>query len=176
MDEDGYRNGAGQVQSKTWSKPPYGWIKINIDAACQQHSEFVGVGCVIRDDQGQFLRARSSIVRRRGHAREADAISLREALSWVKDWRTTKCIFDSDVKLLVDALHGQRGKSIFDTIVEDCQELVKHFQEVLFVFVNRSANMVAHLLAQEAYSSSGPQEWLYIAHDFIACNLIMEEV
>lgn len=57
--------------------------------------------------------------------------------SWTKDWRTCKCIFEYHAKLLVDAIHGDKGKSYFDTIVEDCHELLKHFEEVLVAFVYR---------------------------------------
>lgn len=43
------------IGDRVWSKPPPGWLKITVDAACKQGSSFVGVGCVIRDDQGRFL-------------------------------------------------------------------------------------------------------------------------
>lgn len=96
------------------------------------------------------MRVRVNISRGMGQPREAEAISLKEALSWTKEWRTHKCIFETDYKLLIDASKGNIGKSMFDTIVEDCQELLKHFEEVLIVFVNRFANMIAHLLTRTA--------------------------
>lgn len=70
------------------------------------------------------------MIRSKGQIREAEAVSLKEALSWIKPWGTSKCIFESDAKILLDAFQGRRGKSIFDTILEDFQELMKHFQEV----------------------------------------------
>ena len=76
----------------------------------------------------------------------------------------------------MEAIQDSQGRSIFDTLVEDCRELLKHFEEVLVVFVNRSANSVAHKLAQAAYSMSGPHEWLYTAPDFIMCNLALEAI
>ena len=84
-------------------------------------------------------------------------------------------MFESDAKLLVDAVQGRRGLSYFDTIAEDCNELLKHFDEVLLVFIHRSANQVAHLLARAACSMSGLQEWNVSAPDFITCNLMLEE-
>lgn len=85
-------------------------------------------------------------------------------------------MFESYAKLLVDAFQGRKGKSIFDMRVEDCKELFKHFDEVLFVFVHQSANQVAHALAQTAYSMSGPKEWCYAAPDFIRCNIALEGI
>ncbi|XP_074373281.1 uncharacterized protein LOC141713413 [Apium graveolens] len=112
----------------------------------------------MRDSRNQFMGARSNLVRGRTIAREAEALSLKEALSWTKERAVTKCIFESDAKLLVDAIHGFKGRSMFDTIVENCSEILKHFEEVLVVFAHRSANTVAHLLAQVAYSMTGLRE------------------
>lgn len=63
----------------------------------------------------------------------------------------------------------------FDTIVEACSESLKNFEEVSIVFVSRSANSVAHRLAQAAYSMSGPREWIGAAPDFISCNLDLDK-
>lgn len=116
-----------QRTRKSWSKPPADWVKINIDAACRPGEEFVGLGCVMRDSRGRFIRARSNKVRGMNQAREAKVLSLKEALTWTKTWRNTKCIFEMDAKLLIEVIYGPKGNSMFHTIVEDCVELLKHF-------------------------------------------------
>lgn len=136
-------------------------MKINIDASCRQGENFIGVGCVARDDRGRFIRARSNVIHRRLQPREAEALSLKEALSWTKTWRDSKCIFETDAKLLVEAVKGTRGRSYYDTIVEDCRDVIKHF-EVLLIFAHGSANHVAHILAWETYS-----KWVSKAPDFM---------
>ncbi|XP_074359978.1 uncharacterized protein LOC141700103 [Apium graveolens] len=166
----------GQGQLKTWSKPPEGWIKINVDATYRQGGEQIGVGCVVRDDRGQFLRARTNILHGTRQVRETEAWSLREALEWVRPWRGTKCIFESDAKLLVDTFNNDRGNSNFDTIVEECSHIIRHFENVSISFVSRSANMVSHLLAQASCSMTGPMEWYHTAPEFISCNIILEEI
>lgn len=162
------------TRSRNWNKPLPGWIKINIDAACPPGSNYVAVACVVRDGCGSFLRARSNIITGVRTPREAEAMSMREALSWFKNWRTTQCVFESDSKLLIDAILAPGGRSLFDTIVDDCNELSKHYDEVLFEFVPRSANNVAHELARVACSSAGLREWYDIAPEFILCNLEMD--
>lgn len=67
-------------------------------------------------------------------------LSLKKALSWVKEWRT-RCVSESDANLLIDAFHGSRGSSFFDTIVEECIELSKHFEKVLFIFSHQSVRI-----------------------------------
>lgn len=163
-----------QMSSRQWRKPQEGWVKVNIDAACRDHSGVIGMGCIVRDDRGEFVRARSATARGGMPPREAEAWSFRAALLWMKSWRTQKCIFELDAKTVVDAVHGTRGNSIFHTIIEECEDILKHFQEVLVVFENRSANRVAHVLAQAAYSMSGPMEWVDTAPDFLLCNLISD--
>ena len=64
---------------------------------------------------------------------------------------------------------------MFHTIVEDCRDLAKNFDDVLVKFVPRSANSVAHEVARAAYSNSGLREWYDTAPDFIMCNLLMDE-
>lgn len=149
-------------------------MKINIDAACKTQTGEVCISCVVRDHHGEFLRARSNSFYGSTHAREAEALSLKEALIWVHNWRNYKCIFEMDFKLVVDAIYGGRGNSHFHTIIEDCVDFLKHFHEVLVVNEYRSVNVVAHMLARAAFSMSGLREWYYNAPENIRCNLISD--
>lgn len=56
---------------RLWIKPPAGWIKINVDTACNQRAGTVGLGCVIRDEYGSFHRPRSKGIVHRMSPREA---------------------------------------------------------------------------------------------------------
>lgn len=62
-----------QGSSRTWSKPPPGWVKINVDAACVPGAGYVRLGCVIRDEFRAFVKARSNVLRVNMQAREAEA-------------------------------------------------------------------------------------------------------
>lgn len=160
---------------RRWCKPPAGWLKVNIDAAWVSQANTTSMGCVIRDEAGEFVRARCSEMQPCVEPKMAEALSLKEALAWIKDWRSAQVIFETDSKLLVDALTGSRGKSFFDTIVNDCVELLKHCTDVLVVFAYRSANSVAHALAKAAHSMSGSQEWINIAPEIIECIIADEK-
>ncbi|KAL8094866.1 hypothetical protein AgCh_036398 [Apium graveolens] len=153
--------------SKVWQKPQVGWVKINMDAALFTSSNSIGVGGVIRDADGGFVSAMCKPVAGIWMPREAEAISLKEVLSWTKQQRYTRCVFETDSKILADAYNGRRGNSYFHTIVNDCLELSKHFENVLVQFVHRSANGVAHLLARASHSESGLREWSCVAPDFL---------
>lgn len=46
-----------QNNSKFWSKQSPGWIKINVDAACVPGAGYIGIGCVVRNESGAFVKA-----------------------------------------------------------------------------------------------------------------------
>ncbi|XP_074342828.1 uncharacterized protein LOC141680525 [Apium graveolens] len=135
------------AESIGWTKPPGGWIKINVDAALFRACTILSYGWRLA-------------------AREAEALSLREALSRLKGLNYDYCIFESDSKLLVEACKGGDGVSYFHTIVSDCIDLFKHFNHVIVQDMRRSANAVAHLLA--THSMSGLMEWVDNPTDFIS--------
>ena len=39
----------------TWTKPPMGLFRLNVDAAVKTGFEFVGIGAVIRDAAGSVI-------------------------------------------------------------------------------------------------------------------------
>lgn len=69
-----------------WSKPPTGWVKINVDAVYKERLGFIGVRCMVRDSRGSFLRARTNVIEGSMQPRMADALSLLEALNWMRTW------------------------------------------------------------------------------------------
>ncbi|XP_074347005.1 uncharacterized protein LOC141685825 [Apium graveolens] len=66
-------------------RPPEGWVKVNVDAACRDQLGFIGMGCVARDHMGRFMRARCATMRGGMPPREAEAWSLRAALLWMDE-------------------------------------------------------------------------------------------
>lgn len=168
---------AGSVNVRRWVSPPQGWVKINVDAAIfTEPGGSIGIGSVIRDENGGFVCARNQKIELLVHPREAEAIGLKEALSWTKELGFKQCIFETDAKLVADAINKVKGCAYFHTIILDCVELLKHFDNVLVQFVHRSANVVAHTLARATYSMSGIREWRDVAPDFIYDVMILDSI
>lgn len=94
-------------------------------------------------------------------------MSLKEALSWVKQMGYTRCIFETDAKILVDACKEVKGKAYFHTIVSDYIKLFKHFENVLVEFVCRYADEVAHKLTRATHSMLDIHERYRTVPDFI---------
>lgn len=159
---------------RKWDPPPPGWVKINVDAATFMETKSVGIGSIIRDEQGAFVRVRNQKIDCQLHPREAEAVGLKEALSWTENLGFKNCIFETDAKLVVDAIKENTGCAYFHTIIEDCVDLLKHFDNVLVQFVHRSANVVARTLARATHSMSGIQEWSIVALNFISDVIVLD--
>lgn len=117
--KDGNRRIRDEVGDRIWTPPAEGWVKINIDAAVFLNGT-IGVGAVIRDDHGRFVGARGLKIAGAWKPREAEAIGLREALSWIIACGYMHCVFETNSYLLVDACNGNPGRALFRTIVIDC--------------------------------------------------------
>ncbi|XP_073130840.1 uncharacterized protein [Henckelia pumila] len=85
----------------------------------------------------------------------AEALGIREALSWLKELDYYHFQIESDAKIVIDALNSSvSDHSSLGLLIEDCKLLVEEFQSCLFYFVRRSANQVAHALARAVGSLS----------------------
>ncbi|XP_019189231.1 PREDICTED: uncharacterized protein LOC109183618 [Ipomoea nil] len=77
--------GHSPTRDEFWVLPTIGRLKLNTDASLNHANNVMGLGLVLRDHEGTFLAAKN--VRMDGVyiVNEAEAINLREALSWLKD-------------------------------------------------------------------------------------------
>lgn len=63
----------------------------------------------------------------------------------MKDLNFKKCEFETDAKELADACNGERGETYFCTIILDCIDYFKHFDDVLVKLMYRSVNDMTHV-------------------------------
>lgn len=68
------------------------------------------VGMVLRDHCGMFLEGRTVSLTQAADVLEAEALGIREALSWVKNMEGRKVMVESDSLLAVSAIN-RRGWS-----------------------------------------------------------------
>lgn len=82
-----------ETTARTWGKPSEGWVKVNLDAALFEDIYCIVLGNVVRHAAGKFLMDKSSKHEGLVPPREAEALGLKEALSWLKGRNCSKCIF-----------------------------------------------------------------------------------
>ncbi|KAJ9152642.1 hypothetical protein P3X46_026188 [Hevea brasiliensis] len=134
-----------------WVRPPPGSLKCNVDASLLSRLQRLGTGWVVRDDAGR-------------------------ALGWLKECYCGNVVFELDSLLLVQEIRTrQSNASYFGSLVENCLAPLDSFPDTPVVFIKRSVNSVAHLLATMAGSASGLKEWGPIpplVHDAFICDLL----
>ncbi|XP_062086518.1 uncharacterized protein LOC133792627 [Humulus lupulus] len=132
-----------------WRRPAAGVIKINVDAALFSESSTYSFACVARNDQGHTLEAitccRNGVV----SPELAEAMGMREALSWIKKKSWDKVTIETDCLTVVQALRCSISMdSYFGSLITECKGLWSDVKNIKILFVKRSANSVAHALAR----------------------------
>lgn len=98
-----------------WSLPSSNSVKVNSDAAIFRETSCYSYACIVRDDKGSLIEARSKCSRGRTSADLAEAIGIREALSWVKNEGISNIVVESDCLQIVQAIQSSFMCFIFRT-------------------------------------------------------------
>ncbi|XP_062089022.1 uncharacterized protein LOC133795584 [Humulus lupulus] len=134
-----------------WQPPRPGTIKINTDAALFVGPDRFSFAVVACNHEGSLLEAKASCVGGLVEPDFAEALGIREALSWIKtkDWHNVEV--ESDSLVSIQAIRSSSVfLSYFGRIIQDCRRLLLDliYHEVSIKFVKRSANAVTHSLAK----------------------------
>ncbi|KAK6120766.1 hypothetical protein DH2020_045494 [Rehmannia glutinosa] len=157
-----------------WQKPTFSYPKCNIDASICRSSKQTGIGMVVRDDMGVFVVARCITFQGCYQIKEAEAIGVREALSWITNLGLKKVSFETDAKIVVDGLYSAVGGSEFDVILSECRQLSADEPDFSVMFVQREGNKVPHELAKRSFSFVSPLVWTCPPPCII--NLLLDDI
>ncbi|CAN7065611.1 unnamed protein product, partial [Brassica rapa subsp. trilocularis] len=82
-------NGGRQVRNSKWEPPPLGWLKCNFDSSFRQEDMTAGIGWIVRDENGHFLKAGMVIQENVTSPLQAEALAFLFALQqiWINGWR-----------------------------------------------------------------------------------------
>ncbi|XP_019194791.1 PREDICTED: uncharacterized protein LOC109188616 [Ipomoea nil] len=156
-----------QSRVEAWSKPPHGRLKLNTDAALMEGSRMMSFGWVLRDDFGNFLAAKNMLVPGVYMVKEAEILSIRDALSWLKNTGMGAVDVETDCQVVYNAIRAPSFNFAFGFLVDDVRNLAMDIDDVKFGYARRSANCAAHSVASEAFSESGCGEWLDTPPSFL---------
>ncbi|XP_019167315.1 PREDICTED: uncharacterized protein LOC109163049 [Ipomoea nil] len=153
--------------SVQWRKLSPGKLKVNMDAAFDYANNCMGMGWILRDEEGRFLATKGLNMRGCFNVNEAETYAIREALSWLKDLELGEVDVETDSQIVFHAIHATYFHSSFDSLVDDIKVATSMLHNVVFSSVKRSANRAAHLVAREAVSELGCGEWVDIPPPFL---------
>ena len=122
-----------------------------MDAIVFSHVNSIGIGCIVRNEFGQMVAAKNTKLRGDADPVTAEAISCREALSWLKPLGFNKVVIESDAQVIVQAmLDSMEDLSYFGSVTEDCKSYAKNLNECVILFVKSLVNQVTHALVKAA--------------------------
>ncbi|XP_019185981.1 PREDICTED: uncharacterized protein LOC109180726 [Ipomoea nil] len=147
---------------------PGAWeLKLNTDVAMDAGNGVMGMGWIVRDEHGEFVAAKCVTYPGLYGVKEAEAVGVRETLSWVKGLGFGVIDVETDSQLVFHALTLNTYCSSFGLVVDDVKEVASQIPDVIFYFARRSANRATHALAREAVSLSGCGEWYHEPPQFL---------
>lgn len=138
-----------------WQKPQLNRVKVNTDAAIFEHSNQYSYAFVARDHSRQLIEAHSNCKQGMVTPELAEAIGVKEALSWIKDCRYCNVEVETDCMQVVQAIRSSISSlSYWGRVTEECRSLWLSLKasNVLIRFVKRSENRVSHFLARDSCS------------------------
>jgi ribonuclease HI len=136
-------------QSPSWKKPPGGWFKLNSDGAFHKENKCGGWGYVIRDDQGQVLKAGARSEGFLLSALHAEALGCAAGIQEASRLGIENLCIETDASLLKAALESDdyRLSKIGGIVTEMKVQLATDLSSRIITVCNRVCNRVAHSLA-----------------------------
>lgn len=130
-----------------WIKPDSG-IKVNVDAAIFDQDGKYGFGVLVRDSAGSLVKVMARWQIGRIDPEVAEAIGIKEALSWAKTQNFYSIALESDSLVAVEAIRSSfKLRSAFGLVVDECKEMLGFVPHVSLNFIKRSANRGEYFIA-----------------------------
>jgi len=82
-------NGAGQHEQIRWKKPGLGRLKCNVDASFLVALNRIGFGFCIRDEAGNFIRAKTMWSNHVCSSEVGETLGLSHAICWMRELQLT---------------------------------------------------------------------------------------
>jgi ribonuclease HI len=158
----------GMISRNTgWSPPAIPSLKLNVDAHSLSDGRW-GLGFILRRSDGSPVVVRTSVIVSFEEAVLAEALGIQEALKWIKNNNLANIIVESDAKIVVEAIQGNRSENrrYWGLVVAHCKAQPKELDRISVRWVRRIGNVVAHNIARWARFEPD-KEW---AHNF-PCNI-----
>jgi len=84
-----------------WQKPPSSMLKCNLDAAIFSNNNYFGISFYTRNENGDFIRVKTSNFNGVPRPHEAEAWALYHAIQWTPQLAYQNIILESDCKTIV---------------------------------------------------------------------------
>ncbi|XP_019158573.1 PREDICTED: uncharacterized protein LOC109155343 [Ipomoea nil] len=145
---------------------------------CSTDADFYGsqhaptFGFYVRSPEGVFVAAVNGPLSCPYDPLLAEAMTIREALSWLQDHNYHNIVILSDCAVLVDSFWDVSSYcSYLGIILDSCLRLFNSFSTYSIKFVRRGTNLVAHALAKHVGAVHARSVWRESLPSFIPSDL-----
>ena len=129
-----------------WTHPSAGFVKLNVDAACDSDSLQATVGVVLRDSSGKFLSAGNNVAGDCVDALMAEAIALRFGLNLAQSFGCSRLIINSDNSDVIAAMQdGGTFSGLAAAIFDDCYHMDRDLSRIHYEHCHREENSIAYV-------------------------------
>lgn len=155
-----YKASSQPVHQSKWSRPDACWSKLNMDVGLMR-DRGSGLGIVCRDSNGSVTACAVVQMSEGWEPRMDEAMVVREGLKYAVRWGVTKVVVESDCLQVIHALRSRASESTeFHLLVDDILSMCVKFADVVWSFVKRTSNKVAHVLAHLQSLEIGHCSWV----------------
>ncbi|XP_021729133.1 uncharacterized protein LOC110696153 [Chenopodium quinoa] len=130
-----------------WSPPARDFLKVNVDAGSVRDMGS-GLGAIIRDSDGQVCACATWQGRECWEVVIAEAKAVVFGLKLANEVGARRLVEESDCLTVIQSFReAAKGTSAFHMLLDDILELSSTFDDVIWSFVRREGNKIAHELA-----------------------------
>lgn len=138
-----------QVRNSKWEPPPVGWLKCNFDSSFRREDKIGGIGWIVRDEKGHFLKAGMVIQENVTSPLQAEALAFLFALQqiWINGWR--RVWFEGGSSELARIINTVvQDHACLGNILYDIRHWMSKLTSCSLDSVNRERNMDADVLSK----------------------------
>lgn len=159
-------HGPTLIAWQQWVKPAPRRYKCNIDASFSSSLNKVRLGMCLRDEEGNFMVAKTTWFSSLCIVNAGEAMSFYTALYWVANLHFDNVDFVLDSKKVVDSFRTCINDATeFGCIIYACKQLFQNkFQNSHVKFSRRQANGVAHEPSKIAHVMVAPTSTMMYYH------------
>ncbi|XP_042962682.1 uncharacterized protein LOC122296954 [Carya illinoinensis] len=154
-------SGIRRGRSCRWKAPAKDQVKVNWDAALKIKEGRMGIGVVIRDENGDVM---VSLCSQRRNVRDplvAELQALRQAMKLCADLNITDVIFEGDALKVVKAVNNPESSwEWHGQVVEDIKKVLRNRISWKVIHAYRESNYVAHFLAKFSFTVNEDRIWM----------------
>ncbi|XP_026419373.1 uncharacterized protein LOC113315289 [Papaver somniferum] len=141
-----------RIKNTSWSPPADNYLKINIDASFDDTVKKFGIGLIIRDSAGNSRGIRGKYFNEGIDAEQDECFAINEALNWGNNLHFDRILLESDCQNVFFSINDATlyVHWVNQGLVNEIKHQLSTRSGTTLIYLNRSGNNVAHVIANRA--------------------------